>query len=480
MKAFVLARESDKKQDSNDAQIGRLEGYIKLKQFSPLVTYKIKESSTRADRKQFMKIIEAINKEKETVAFVVDTIDRMQRSFRESVILDDLRREGKVEIHFYRENLVLHKDSNSADLLRWDMGVMFARSYVLQLSDNVKRKIEQKLRNGEWPGKAPYGYKNITLENDKKDIVVDEFESKVVRKVYEWYATKAFSINTLRQKLKDDYKIEWSKGFLDAVLKNPFYHGTMLMKGKLYPHKYPPIITKVLFDDVQTVKASFNKKPFKYAGKPYAYRGLLRCGHCGLAITPEKHKGIVYYHCTQYRGRHGAKWLTEAQISEQLGNVFKRLKMPEWVLDQIIDNLKVIHEGKSKFRDERLKKLNQQKQTYLNRNDKLYLDKLDGRITDSEYDRYYQSFREKIAETETQLAILQEAEDNYYITAKYLLELSNRAYDLFLNSEIEEKRQLIKLVLSNLEVKGENVRYQGQNPFNLILKYADDQLWLPR
>jgi len=75
--------------------------------------------------------------------------------------------------------------------------------------------------------------------------------------------------------------------------------------------------------------------------------------------------------------------------------------------------------------------------------------------------------------------MIQEAEDNYYISAKYLLELSNRAYELFKSSEVEERRQLIKLVLSNLRVEDKLVRYDAVKPFDTILNYADGQLWLP-
>jgi len=75
--------------------------------------------------------------------------------------------------------------------------------------------------------------------------------------------------------------------------------------------------------------------------------------------------------------------------------------------------------------------------------------------------------------------MLQEAEDNYYITAKYLLELANRAYELFVRSEVEERRQLIKLVPSNLRVEGRKVRCDVIKPFDTILNYADSQLWLP-
>lgn len=60
-----------------------------------------------------------------------------------------------------------------------------------------------------------------------------------------------------------------------------------------------------------------------------------------------------------------------------------------------------------------------------------------------------------------------------------MLELANRAYELFMRSEVEEKRLLIKLVLSNLRVNGKTVRYEAIKPFDTLLKYTDNQLWLP-
>ncbi len=100
------------------------------------------------------------------------------------------------------------------------------------------------------------------------------------------------------------------------------------------------------------------------------------------------------------------------------------------------------------------------------------------RITDEGYDKFYQSLRDKITEIDTRLSMLQEAEDNYYITAKYLLELSKRAYELFARSEVDEKRQLLKLVLQNLRLEGETMRYEAVKPFDTILNYANSQSWL--
>ena len=101
------------------------------------------------------------------------------------------------------------------------------------------------------------------------------------------------------------------------------------------------------------------------------------------------------------------------------------------------------------------------------------------RITDDEYDKFYQSFREQLSDTDTRLTLLQEAEDNYYITAKYLLDLANRAYDLFVGSELEEKRQLINLVLKNLKLDGKTVKFEAIKPFDTLLAYPDYQPLLP-
>ena len=93
--------------------------------------------------------------------------------------------------------------------------------------------------------------------------------------------------------------------------------------------------------------------------------------------------------------------------------------------------------------------------------DNLYLDKLKGRITESEYDKFYTSLRDQVTDISIRLEQLQEAEDNYYITAKHVLDLINRAYELFIGSEVEEKRQLIKLVLQNLKPQRRKARLGG-------------------
>ena len=149
---------------------------------------------------------------------------------------------------------------------------------------------------------------------------------------------------------------------------------------------------------MQDVKNGYKKKKFKYAGKPYIYRGLIRCAQCGLAITPEKHKGHVYYHCTQYNGKHGAKWLREEEITEQLGTVFKNLKMPQEFLEQTVETLRELHKNKIDFHDKHFDTLHREHKKLTKMIDNLYMDKLQGSITASEYERYYKKLRDKLTD----------------------------------------------------------------------------------
>lgn len=54
----------------------------------------------------------------QTIAIVADAVDRFQRSFKESVLIDELIRKELVELYFYREGMVIGKGASSTDILR--------------------------------------------------------------------------------------------------------------------------------------------------------------------------------------------------------------------------------------------------------------------------------------------------------------------------------------------------------------------------
>ena len=272
MKAILLARVSGKEQEevnlSIPAQIARLREYAAARGFDEIVEFRITESSIKDVRTKFEAIIDMIRQSKEPLILLADTIDRIQRGFKESAVLDDFRKEGKLEIHFLRENLIISQKSVSSDIIRWDMGVFVSKCYILQISDNVKRSIEQKLRNGELPGKAPIGYLNQRTADDRSEIVPDPLRAHFIRRIFELYATGNHSMEQIADMMNKE-GFTTPKGSIihdskiELILSNHFYYGVMIRTGKSYHHKYVPLITQELFDQVQEVRKGWHKKPFK-------------------------------------------------------------------------------------------------------------------------------------------------------------------------------------------------------------------------
>lgn len=115
MKAIILARVSTKEQEEGHsiaAQSQRLADYCARKSLQVVRTFELVESSTRGERKDFVAMLEFAKAQNETMAIVTDAVDRLQRSFKESVLLDELIRKDQIELHFYREGMVIGKGAS--------------------------------------------------------------------------------------------------------------------------------------------------------------------------------------------------------------------------------------------------------------------------------------------------------------------------------------------------------------------------------
>ena len=175
MKAYLIARVSDPSQvDALPAQELRLKKYAEQLGLKATL-YSFDETAYKEDRRKFQEIVMEIAHYKDKAVIVFDKIDRFTRDATSEVvrILKDRVRDGKLELHFPSDGLVFHKNSPACDKTRLGIGMVFGEYYSSAISDNVKRRIEQKLHDGEFPGKAPIGYININLPNGKKGIIPD-------------------------------------------------------------------------------------------------------------------------------------------------------------------------------------------------------------------------------------------------------------------------------------------------------------------
>ncbi len=352
--AVIFARVSSEKQEkgaSIDAQKESVYEYCKNKGLKIIKEFIITESTIRGERKQYKEMLKFVASRTKKTAIVVNCVDRLQRSYKDTPILDDLRKKGLIEVHFLKENLILSKDSRGIDILFWNMCVLMANSYILSLSDNVRRSLEYNWSQGKWQSLAPIGYLNQKDKHGKSIIVIDEERAPIIKRLFEEYATglhTAQSLLILACKLgltaKETYSEETpqrkrfiSRTKIYEILRNPFYAGIMCVKGKLMPHIHGKIIDKKLYDKVQQImdakgmESEIHKHQQKYKVKKFAFRGIVLCGRCHHLMSPDcktKTNGKQYTYLRCYN-KCGQMPINETILLKQLETeVFAKFFIP--------------------------------------------------------------------------------------------------------------------------------------------------------
>lgn len=350
VKAVIFARVSTQEQEQGESingQTDRLLEYCKRKNLQIIKSFSIVESSTKGDRKEFQEVIEFIKQQKQEIALVAEAVDRLQRSFKEVPILEELRMAGKLSIHFIRENNILDKKSNSAQLMAYQMFVLMATAYANSISDNVKRGFDEKRRNGECLGQVPLGYLNRN-----KQVIIDEIRGILVKNLFEDYSTGLYSCQELAIKygkigltnLKSGKILSNSQ--VDRMISNHFYYGFIEDKDEddnkiLRPHKYQRLIDKFLFDLCQDIKHGRGHNKYKRTQDDFILKGLIKCFHCECSFSPYIKKGHTYIRPNNAKTNcKYCKNINENKVLSQLKNAIQDISIPSDILFEIKDALK--------------------------------------------------------------------------------------------------------------------------------------------
>ncbi len=482
MKAILLARVSTEEQkeagNSLPAQVLRLRKYAIEKNLVIAKELSFDESAFKTEREEFSKVVETLKTSKEPLSLCCDKIDRLIRNFtKELVTLEELRKEGKIELHFPSDNIILTKDSPATDLFRFTIGVSLAKYYSDSISDSVKRAYENKIKNGEWIGKSPIGY--ISTKNEDKDVIPDPERASYIIRIFEMYATGNYSLLDITKEMETmgltgntEVHNPLPKSMIHKIINNPFYYGVMKIKDQLYPHKYEPLISKDLFNRCQAVSLGYHKKPFHYAAKPYIFRGMITCSECGCMITPETSKGHHYYHCTNYRRLHKkVLYCKEEDLLTPIYNVLDNMKFTDDQINKITENLKSTNESKNKFHQLALDNLQKEYSQIDTRISNAFNLLADGQIPPDVFNAKLKEWKNKQADIQEEMSRHTNADENFYITASLVLNLAKRAREIFESSEVEEKKQLLSFVLQNLQLKEKELVFTVREPFNTMLKF---------
>jgi len=72
-------------------------------------------------------------------------------------------------------------------------------------------------------------------------------------------------------------------------------------------------------------------RPKKRGQKEYVFRGLLKCGECGCAITSETQKGHNYYRCTKKKTLCSQPYIREEALAAEISKTIQKVSLPsDW------------------------------------------------------------------------------------------------------------------------------------------------------
>ncbi|MEK7145053.1 MAG: recombinase family protein [Patescibacteria group bacterium] len=340
---FLYARKStdveDKQILSIEAQLAELREIAKRDGLEIVEEFVEKKSAKMPGRPMFGEMMERIQKG-EAQGIICWKIDRLARNPVDGGQIQWLLQNGNIA-HIQTHDRSYYPADN---VLMMSVELGMATEYIRQLSANTSRGLRHKARMGVYPGLAPLGYIN---DPSTKTVVVHRKNAKLVRKMFEQYATGKVILDELAANLeKAGVLSRGNRGIhisrVSFILQNPFYYGHFRYCGEIHEGKHEPIITKDLWDRANAVLLGRGRPP-DIENNPSPYCGLLKCGGCDMSITAEtkeKHQkngnvhSYTYYRCTR---KSRTQKCVEAPIrsellNSQLSALLGEYAMPEeWI-----------------------------------------------------------------------------------------------------------------------------------------------------
>ena len=457
------------------------------KKYSIKIDHIFQESMSAKEpgRPIFNEMIKRIEKNPNETILLTWKFDRLARNGVDGGRISYLMDKGHIREIMTPER-TFRNNSDDKFMMHLDFGI--AKKYVDDLSQNVKRGNKTKLGKGGWPGPAPFGYLNNLIN---KTIILDPKRSYFVKRIFELYATGAYSLKEISLKIyKEGLRSikgnQVAKTTIHRILKNPFYFGVMRSNGNYYSGNHKPIISKKLFNDVEKV---FNKsnRP-KKEKHDFTYRGFIKCENCGCSITATKKKKHDYYYCTNGKSicEEHKKYMRSEKIDNILANLFGKIRFDKELIEmgykasiEKLKNTQTSTKTNLNCQKEELKK-NRNKQNKL----------LNGYLTNTVSEFIYKQKAEELSieEKNIELSIKkQQKKADPYSTLELIknkMMFAHRAKKKFLKGNNSKKRKMLEILLWNLGLKEQKMAsFLLKEPYQTLAnapKNPTSNQWLGR
>ncbi|WP_341210606.1 recombinase family protein [uncultured Microbacterium sp.] len=259
-------------------------------------------------RPEFKKLLRFIDSNPDVRYVVIYMRSRVFRNHLDAAIVKRSLREKGVELISAKENF---GDGYMGDAMEAITDVV-NELQVRMSGEDIKIKMAHKVERGGTVGRAKLGYLNARKDFDGRlvnTIDVDPVRAPLIRWAFEQYSTGQHSIMQLQMMLEDQGLTTrpsskraarpLSTSQLAMILRDPYYTGVIRYKGRLYPGRHEPIISKELFLAVQKILDGRNRKGDRDRTHFHFLRGLLYCAECKEAGRDSR---LVYSQNTGHGG----------------------------------------------------------------------------------------------------------------------------------------------------------------------------------
>jgi DNA invertase Pin-like site-specific DNA recombinase len=237
---------------------------------------------------------------------------------------------------------------SSEGQLIYGVNQMGKHKFLRDLSSNVTRGQLEAANNASWLGSPPYAYRLEGPKKNKRLVLGDPAQVRVVRRIFREYTEEGHSLHEIAALLNQEGFVSpggridgWRWDTVKVILQNPAYTGDYngcrfgygkyhtIRRGRITKGEgrtkrrqedwivrrdtHEAIIDRETFARAQAILSRGRKgrSPYKPEENPYLLSCLLRCGRCGSVMhgtskKPSRGRGLThrYYECAnkKYNG----------------------------------------------------------------------------------------------------------------------------------------------------------------------------------
>jgi hypothetical protein len=176
----------------------------------------------------------------------------------------------------------------------------------------------------------------------------------------------------------------------------------------------------------------------------------------------------VYYHCTGNRGKCPEPYTRQETLTGEFANLLRDLVIPQPVLDWLGGAVLESDRTEQAAREQTIKRLQARCEQIEARIETMYLDKLDGRITQEFFDKQSTMWRAEQDAVLRKIQDIQKAAPVPVDQAIDIISLASRASELFLEQPAAEQRRLLQVVVEKAAWKDRTLRTTLFEPFEIM------------